>query len=116
MILYGLVKERIEERRRRREAIGAARGEAIVRELVEELGEARCRKLGEAIVRELVRELGEARCRKLGETIGEAIGRELERREWMAWNARRKAAEAAGEVFIEPNPAEKHDSASRNQG
>ena len=64
MILYSLVKERIEERQRKREA----------------------------------------------------RGRELERRDWVAWNARRKAAEAAGEAFIEPNPAEKHDSASRNQG
>ena len=61
MILYGLVKERIEERQRRREAIGEARG------------------------------------------------RELERRKWVAWNTRRKAAEAAGEEFAEPNPAAKHN-------
>lgn len=59
MILYGLVKEQIEERQRKREE----------------------------------------------------RGRELERREWMEWDARRKAAKAAGEDFTEPTPAEKRNAA-----
>ena len=59
MILYGLVKEQIEERQRKREE----------------------------------------------------RGRELERRDWVEWYARRQAAEAAGEDFTEPNPAEKRDDA-----
>ena len=59
MILYGLVKEQIEERQRKREK----------------------------------------------------RGRELERREWVEWDARRKAAEAAGKDFTEPNPAEKRNGA-----
>ena len=63
MILYGLVKEQIEERQQKREA------------------------------------------------IGKEIGIELERRKWVEWEARRKAAEAAGEDFTEPNPAEKRNDA-----
>ena len=62
MILYGLVKEQIEERQRKREE----------------------------------------------------RGRELERREWLEWDARREAAEAAGEDFTEPNPAEKRKAAAQN--
>ena len=46
----------------------------------------------------------------------EARGRELERREWVEWEARRKAAKAAGEDFTEPNPAEKRDAAAQNDG
>ena len=45
----------------------------------------------------------------------EARGRELERREWVEWNNRRKAAEAAGENFTEPNPAEKCNGTSQNE-
>ena len=41
----------------------------------------------------------------------EARGRELERRKWLEWDARRKASEAAGEDFTEPNPAEKDNGA-----
>ena len=41
----------------------------------------------------------------------EELGRELERRKWVEWEARRKAAEAAGEDFNEPNPAEKRNGA-----
>ena len=44
----------------------------------------------------------------------EERGRELERREWVEWEARRKAAEAAGEDFTEPNPAEKRNAAAQN--
>ena len=44
----------------------------------------------------------------------EAIGRELERREWLEWDARRKAAEAAGKHFTELNPAEKDNAAAQN--
>ena len=66
MILYGLVKEQIEERQRKREE------------------------------------------------RGKAIGIELERREWVEWEARRKAAEAAGEDFTELNPAEKDNAAAQN--
>ncbi len=46
--------------------------------------------------------------RKIREAQGEAQGRLLANREWLDWNARRQAAEAAGEEFTEPNPAEKH--------
>ncbi len=63
MILYGLVKEQIEERQRKREE------------------------------------------------RGKEIGIKLERRKWVEWEARRKAAEAAGEDFTEPNPAEKRNGA-----
>ena len=66
MILYGLVKEQIEERQRKREE------------------------------------------------RGKAIGIELERRKWVEWESRRKAAEAAGEDFTEPNPAEKRNAAAQN--
>ena len=59
MILYGLVKEQIEERQRKREE----------------------------------------------------RGKEIANREWLEWDARRKAAEAAGEDFTEPNPVEKHNGA-----
>ncbi len=45
----------------------------------------------------------------------EARGREVERREWVEWNNRRKAAEAAGEKFTEPNPAEKCNGTSQNE-
>ena len=79
MILYGLVKEQIEERQQKREAIGEARGEAR------------------------------------GRKLGEAHGRELERREWLEWDARRKIAEAAGEEFTEPIPAEKRNDAPDNK-
>ena len=44
----------------------------------------------------------------------EERGRELERREWVEWEARRKAAKAAGEDFTEPNPAEKRNAAAQN--
>ena len=67
MILYNWVMEQIEERQRKRE------------------------------------ELGEAR--------GKEIGIELERRKWLEWDARRKAAKAAGEDFTEPNPVEKRNGA-----
>ena len=91
MILYPLVKEWIEERRQRREARGRAIGEAH----------------GRAI--------GEARGRAIGEAHGRAIGRELADSEWVEWNNRRKAAEAAGENFTEPNPAEKCNGTSQNE-
>ena len=45
----------------------------------------------------------------------EERGRELERREWVEWYARRKAAEAAGEDFTEPNPAEKRNGAPEDK-
>ena len=48
------------------------------------------------------------------EELGEAIGRELANREWVEWYNRRKAAEAAGEDFTEPNPAEKRNGAAQN--
>ena len=66
MILYNWVMEQIEERQRKREALGVA------------------------------------------------IGRELVNREWLEWEARRKAAKAAGEDFTEPNPAEKRNAAAQN--
>ena len=61
----------------------------------------------------------EARGRAIGEAHGEArgkaIGREVERREWVEWDGRRKAAEAAGENFTEPNPAEKRNDAPQDK-
>ena len=48
------------------------------------------------------------------EARGVAIGRELANREWLEWDARRKAAEAAGEDFNEPNPAEKRNGVAQN--
>ena len=45
----------------------------------------------------------------------EAHGRAVERREWVEWNSRRKAAEAAGENFTEPNPAEKRNDAPQDK-
>ena len=49
------------------------------------------------------------------EARGRAIGREVERREWVEWDGRRKAAEAAGENFTEPNPAEKRNDAPQDK-
>ena len=49
------------------------------------------------------------------EARGRAIGRELANREWVEWDGRRKAAEAAGENFTEPNPAEKCNGTSQNE-
>ena len=63
MILYGLVKERIEERQQKREE------------------------------------------------RGKEIGIEFADSEWVEWEARREAAEAAGEDFTEPNPAAKRNGA-----
>ena len=118
MILYNWVMEQIEERKRKREALGDGRCETIGRELGRELGEAigkeLGRKLGEARGGELGRKLGEARGRKISEAIGVAIGRELVNREWLEWDARRQAAKAAGEDFAEPNPAEKRNDAAQN--
>ena len=48
------------------------------------------------------------------EELGEAIGRELANREWVEWYNRLQAAEAAGEDFTEPNPAEKRDGVAQN--
>ena len=53
--------------------------------------------------------------RQRREARGRAIGRELADREWVEWNNRRKAAEAAGENFTEPNPAEKCNGTSQNE-
>ena len=50
-----------------------------------------------------------------GRAIGEAHGRELANREWVEWDGRRKAAEAAGENFTEPNPAEKRNDAPQDK-
>ncbi len=50
-----------------------------------------------------------------GRAIGEAHGRELANREWVEWDGRRKAAEAAGENFTEPNPAEKCNDAPQDK-
>ena len=61
------------------------------------------------------RAIGEADGRAIGEARGKAIGRELERREWVEWDGRRKAAEAAGENFTEPNPAEKRNDAPQDK-
>ena len=49
------------------------------------------------------------------EARGRAIGRELANREWIEWDGRRKAAEAAGENFTEPNPAEKRNDAPQDK-
>ena len=38
---------------------------------------------------------------------GRAEGQALERAEWMAWDRRRREAEARGEPFDEPNPSER---------
>ncbi len=57
----------------------------------------------------------EARGRAIGEAHGKAIGRELANREWIEWDSRRKAAEAAGENFTEPNPAEKRNDAPQDK-
>ena len=62
----------------------------------------------------LVKEWIEER-RQRREARGRAIGRELADREWVEWNNRRKAAEAAGENFTEPNPAEKCNGTSQNE-
>ena len=48
--------------------------------------------------------------------IREAQGRFLANREWLDWNARRQAAEAAGEEFTEPNPAEKYAESGNGVG
>ena len=48
--------------------------------------------------------------------IREAQGRLLANREWLDWDARRQAAEAAGEEFTEPNPAEKHAESGNGVG
>ena len=61
------------------------------------------------------RAIGEAHGRAIGEAHGKAIGREVERREWVEWDGRRKAAEAAGENFTEPNPAEKRNDAPQDK-
>ncbi len=61
------------------------------------------------------RQRREADGRAIGEARGKAIGRELANREWVEWNNRRKAAEAAGENFTEPNPAEKCNGTSQNE-
>ena len=61
------------------------------------------------------RAIGEAHGRAIGEAHGKAIGREVERREWVEWDGRRKAAEAAGENFNEPNPAEKRNDAPQDK-
>lgn len=84
MILYEIVKEQIEARQRSRIAAHEARGEAR----------------------------GEERGIKLGEERGEERGKELERDAWLDWLERRQAAEAAGEPFTEPNPAEQHNGTS----
>ena len=65
------------------------------------------------ILYSLVKEQIAERQRKR-EKRGVAMGRELERREWVEWDARRKAAKAAGEDFTEPNPAEKRAGAAQN--
>ena len=62
------------------------------------------------ILYDLVKEQIEERQRKREER-----GRELERREWVEWYARRKAAEAAGKRFTEPNPAEKRTDAPEDK-
>ena len=41
----------------------------------------------------------------------EELGKAIADREWAEWYARRQAAEAAGEDFTEPNPAEKRNGA-----
>ena len=40
-------------------------------------------------------------------------GRQEERQEWKAWNERRLAADAAGQPFNEPTPAEKAEQERR---
>ncbi len=65
------------------------------------------------ILYNLVREGIEKR-QRMREARGEALGRELANREWVEWEARRKAAEAAGEDFTEPNPAEKRNGTSQD--
>ena len=62
----------------------------------------------------LVKEWIEERQQKR-EAHGRAIGREVERREWVEWDGRRKAAEAAGQKFTEPNPAEKRNDAPQDK-
>ena len=88
MILYEIVKAQIEERQRSRIAAHEARGEERGIKLGEERGEER------------------------GIKLGEERGKELERDAWLDWLERRQAAEAAGEPFTEPNPAEKHNGTS----
>ena len=58
------------------------------------------------ILYDLVKEQIEERQRQR-----EARGKEIADREWGEWYARRKAAEAAGEDFTEPTPAEKRNAA-----
>ncbi len=60
--------------------------------------------------RQKIREaIGEA----IGEARGEARGRELANREWAEWETRRRTAEAAGDDFTEPTPAEKRNEATQ---
>ena len=92
MILYEIVKAQIEERQRSRIAAHEARGE----ERGIKLGEERGIKLGE----------------ERGIKLGEERGKELERDAWVDWLERRQTAEAAGEPFTEPNPAEQHNGTS----
>ena len=88
MIVYEIVKEQIEARQRSRIAAHEARGEERGIKLGEERGEER------------------------GIKLGEERGKELERDAWLDWLERRQAAEAAGEPFTEPNPAEQHNGTS----
>ena len=49
-----------------------------------------------------------AKAKAEGEEKGRAEGFQIANQEWIDWFERKEAAEAAGEPFDEPSPAEKH--------
>ena len=49
-----------------------------------------------------------AKAKAEGEEKGCAEGFQIANQEWIDWFERKEAAEAAGEPFDEPSPAEKH--------
>ena len=81
MILYNIVKEQIEARRKKR----------VERARAEGLAEGRSEGLAE------------------GRSEGLAEGFQEANAEWVEWFKRKDAAEAAGEPFDEPSPAEKYE-------
>ncbi|MDE0397304.1 MAG: hypothetical protein OXL96_05835 [Candidatus Poribacteria bacterium] len=86
MILYNIVKEQIAARQKKR--IDQARAEG--------LAEGRSEGLAE------------------GRSEGLAEGFQEANAEWMEWFKRRDAAEAAGEPFNDPSPAEKYQKENRS--
>jgi hypothetical protein len=90
MILYNIVKEQIAARQKKR----------VERARAEGLAEGRSEGLAEG--------------RSEGRSEGLAEGFQEANTEWMEWFKRKDAAEAAGEPFNEPSPAEKYEKKNRS--